>query len=56
MECLGFPKDAILWFRSDLSNRKFKVNSNKLFSEPRKFLCSVPQQSNLRPPLYCFNK
>ena len=30
-----------------LSNRKFKVNFNKTFSEPGKLLCGVPQGSIL---------
>ena len=34
MEFLGFSKNVILWFKSYLSHRKFKVNLNKSFSEP----------------------
>ena len=33
MECLGFSKDVILWFKSYLSNKKFKLNLKKTFSE-----------------------
>ena len=47
MENLGFPKAAILWFKSYLSKRKFKINLNKTFSEPQKLLCGVPQGSTL---------
>ena len=52
MEYLGFSKDVIFWFRSYLSNRKFKVNSNKTFSEPGKLLCGIPQGSILEPLLH----
>ena len=41
MEYLGFSKDAILWFKLYLSNRKFKVNLNKTFSGPEKLLPGV---------------
>ena len=47
MEFLGFSKDVILWFKSYLSNRKFKVNLNKTFLELGKLLCVVPQGSTL---------
>ena len=33
IEFLGFSKDVILWFKSYLSYRKFKVNLNESFSE-----------------------
>ena len=52
MEYLGFSKDAILWFKSYLSKRKFKVNLNKSFSEPGKLLCGVPQGSILGSLLF----
>ena len=42
MEFLGFPKNVILWFKSYLSHRKFKVNLNKSFLEPGQLLCGVP--------------
>ena len=35
-----------------LSNRKFKVNLNKTFSEPGKLLCGVPQGSILDSLLF----
>ena len=47
MGLLGFSKDVILWFKSYLSYRKFKVNLNKTFSEPGKLLCGVNQGSIL---------
>ena len=52
LELLGFPKNLILWFKSYLSIRKFKVNLNKTFSEPGKLLCEVPQGSILGPLLF----
>ena len=52
IEFLGFSKDVILWFKSHLSNRKFKVNLTKTFSEPEKNLCGVPQGSILGPLLF----
>ena len=47
MEYLGFSKDAILWFKLYLSNRKFKVNLNKTFSGPEKLLPGVSHRSIL---------
>ena len=52
MEFLGFSKNVILWFKSYLSHRKFKVNLNKSFSEPGQLLCGVPQGSILGPLLF----
>ena len=52
MEYLGFSKDAILWFKSYLSNRKIKVNLNKTFLKPGKPLCGLPQGSILGPLLF----
>ena len=40
---LGLSKDVIFWFKTYLSNRKFKVNLNKTFSKSGKLLCGVPQ-------------
>ena len=44
MEFLGFSKDVILWFKSYLSYRKFKVNLNKSFFWTRAtFMWSSPR-------------
>ena len=52
MEYLGFSKDVILWFKSYLLNRKFKVNLSKTFSGPEKLLSGVSQRSILGPLLF----
>ena len=52
LEFLGFSKNAVMWFKSYLSKRKFKVNLNKTFSEPGELLCGVPQGSILGPLLF----
>ena len=54
MKCLGFSKGVTLWFKSNLSNRKFKVNLNQIFSEPGNLLCGVPQGSILGLLLFSF--
>ena len=43
MEFIGFSEEKTKWFKSDLSNRKFKVNIKNTFSEPGNLLCRVPQ-------------
>ena len=52
MECLGFYRDIMLWLKSYLSNRKFKVPLNKTFLEPEKLLRGVPQGSILGSLLF----
>ena len=52
MGFLRFSKDVILWFKSYISNRKFKVNLNKSFLESGKLLCRVSQGPILGPLLF----
>ena len=52
MKHLGFLEEATLWFKSYLSNRKFKVHINKTFSESGNLLCRVPQGFILGPLLF----
>ena len=52
MEYFGFSKEASLWFKSYLSNRKFIVHINKSCSEPGDLLCGVPQGSILGSLLF----
>ena len=54
MKHLGFSKEATLWFKSYLSNRKFKVHINKTFSELGNLLCVVPQGSILGPLFFFY--
>ena len=49
---LGFSEETTKWFKSYLSNRKFKVHIKNTFSEPGNLLCGVPQGSILGPLLF----
>ena len=49
MECVGFKKPVIKWFKSYLSNRKFFVSIEGVFSEEGLLTCGVPQGSILGP-------
>ena len=48
---LGFSKNVIAWFKSYLSERKFKININTSYSSPSNLICGVPQGSILGPLL-----
>ena len=49
MEFVGFSEGTTKWFKSYLSNRKFKVHIKNTFSEPGNLLCGVPQRTILGP-------
>ena len=49
---MRFSPKAISWFKSYLSNRTFKVNINKVFSDPGNLTCGVPQGSILGPLIF----
>ena len=52
MAFIGFPEETTKWFKSYLSNLKFKVHIKNTFSEPGNLLCGVPQGSILGPFLF----
>ena len=52
MEFIGFSEETTKWFKSYLSNRKFKIYIQNTFSEPGNLHCRVPQGSILRPLLF----
>ena len=52
MECVGFKKPVIKWFKSYFSNRKFFVSIEGVFSEEGLLTCGVPQGSILGPLLF----
>ena len=49
MKYLGFSKNVIAWFKSYLSERKFKMNINSSYSRPSNLINGVPQRSILAP-------
>ena len=49
---MRFSPKTISWFKSYLSNRTFKVNINKVFSDPGDLTCGVPQGSILGPLIF----
>ena len=42
MECIGFKESVIKWFQSYLSNRKFFVTLENVFSDAGLINCGVP--------------
>ena len=52
LECMGFDKSAILWFKSYLNNRTFRVNIGNEYSNPGELKCGVPQGSILGPLIF----
>ena len=47
-----FKKNVIAWFKSYLSERKFKININTSYSGLSNLICGVPQGSILGPLLF----
>ena len=52
MECVGFKKAVIKWFKSYLSNGKFFASIKGVFSEEGLLICGVPQGSVLGSLLF----
>ena len=52
LKYLGFSKNVIAWFKSYLSERRFKININTSYSSPSNLICGVPQGSILGPLLF----
>ena len=52
MEWISFKESVIKWFQSYLSNRKFFVTLENVFSDAGLINCGVPQKSILRPLLF----
>ena len=52
MKYLGFSKKLIAWFKSHLSERKFKININSSYSSPSNLICGVLQGFILGPLLF----
>ena len=52
MEFIGLSEETTKWFKSYLTNRKFKVHIKNTFSEPGNLLCGAPQGSILGPLLF----
>ena len=57
MEFIGLYEETTKWFKSYLSNRKFKVHIKNTISEPEDLICGVPRGSILGPLLFllCIN-
>ena len=52
MKYLGLSKNVIAWFKSYLSEQKFKININNCYSSPSNLICGIPQGSILGPLLF----
>ena len=52
LSAIGFSSHTIGWFKSYLSNRLFRVNSENFYSDPSNITCMVPQGSILGPLLF----
>ena len=47
IEFIGFSEETTKWFKSYLSNRKFKVHIKNTLPKSGNLLCGVPQESIL---------
>ena len=52
MGCIGFKESLFKWFQSYLSNRKFFVTLENVFSDAGQKNCGVSQGSLLGPLLF----
>ena len=52
LECMGFSKSTILWYKSYLKNRTFQVNIEDEYSNLGNLNCGVPQGSILGPQIF----
>ena len=52
LHAIGFSEKTVAWFKSYLSDREFKVNINKHFSDLSKSSSDILQGSILGPLLY----
>ena len=52
LKCMRFSENSVFWFKSYLSNRKFRVKIDKEFSDEELVKCGVPQGSILGPLLF----
>ena len=52
MKYLCFSENVIAWFKSYLSEGKFKININAGYSSPSNLTCGVPERSILGPFLF----
>ena len=52
MKYLGFPKNAIAWFKSYRSKRKFTTNINTTYSHPSNQICDVLKRTIPEPLLF----
>ena len=52
LSAFGFSNHTICWFKSYLSNRLFRVNLEKCYSDPSNITCGVPQVFILGPLLF----
>ena len=52
MKYFSFSTNTIIWFKSYLCERKFKISINTSYSSLANLLCGIPQGSILGPLLF----